>query len=125
MQLSDEREQSSVHLWFHCLPPFRTVDPHEEDDRAACEADKAQNSEEPPIADAANDRGCDKGANTREDVSHEVVESHAFRGFLGHKLSEHSGHHTEDEHGTYSEEKVGNHLLSQSQHAVIHVQVSN
>lgn len=98
------------HAFVHGFSPARTKYSHQENDRAACEADQSKNGEKPPIADAIDNGRCDERANAGEDVSHEIVEGHAFGRFLGHELCQHGGHHTEDEHRADAEEEVCNHL---------------
>lgn len=104
------KTNSCPHVCIHSLSPLGAVDSHQEDDGAARKTDKAEDGEEPPIADAANDRGSDDGTDAGEDVSHEVVESYTLRGLFRHEFGEHGGYHTENEHGAHTKEEVGNHL---------------
>lgn len=97
-------------MFIQSLSPLRAVDSHQEDDRAACETDEAEDGEDPAIADSTDDRGRDDRTNAGEDVSHEVVEGYTFRGFFRHEFGEHGGYHAENEHGTHTKEEVGNHL---------------
>ena len=103
-----------MHICIHGLPPFRSVNPHEEYHRAAREADQTKDSEQPSIPNSANDRSSHHTANAREDVSHEVVQGYTLGGLLRHELCQHGSYHTKDEHGSHAKEKVGDHLLGES-----------
>jgi hypothetical protein len=72
------KTNSCPHMCIQSLSPFRAVDSHQEDDRAARKTDQAEDGEEPPIANTADDRGSDDRTDTGEDVSHEVVESYTL-----------------------------------------------
>lgn len=93
------------------LSPFRAIDSHQENDRAAGEAEQPEDGKQPPITDTIDDRGSDDGTDAGEDVSHEVVESYTLRGLFRHEFREHGGYHAENEHGAHTKEEVGNHLL--------------
>lgn len=107
-------ECGSAHMRIHLLSPTRTKNPDEENDRAAREPEQAKDGEEPAITDASNDRSRDEGSHAGENVPHEVVQGHALGGLFRHELGEHGGHHTENEHGSNTEEEVGDHLSVKS-----------
>lgn len=76
----------SAHVRIHGLSPAGTVDSHHVNDGATREADKTKDSEEPAVADGADDWGGDKGTHARKDVSHEVVEGDSLGRFLWHEF---------------------------------------
>lgn len=103
-----------THFCIHFDPPARSKYPHKKNNTATRQADKTENCEKPAITYSINDRSCDERSNTREYISHEIIQGNSFRRSFGHKFSQHSGNHTEDQHRTDSKEKVRNHLrLSQ------------
>lgn len=61
-----------------------------------------------------DDRGGDDTANAGNYIPYEIVHSDTRRGPFGHKLSEHSRRHAENDHGSDTEEEVAYHLLPKS-----------
>ena len=94
----------------HRLPPARTINLHDKESGTACKTNQAHYREEPAVPDRVNYRSSDKRPNTREDISHEVVECNACRRFLWHEFRQHRGRHAEDKHRPHTEKEISDHL---------------
>lgn len=101
---------TSLRQCVHRLPPTRTKHSHDVEAETARKPYQAQDREEPTVADGIDNRSSNQGSDTREDVAHKVVQRNPRRCFLRHEFRQHCRRHAEDQHGSYAEKEVGNHL---------------